>query len=130
MGDGRPQFRLILSLGCQGWHFTADLGLARNTVCRFARADDPEQLLVHDGTGHQPSILDQHTPTCTSGGTTAAPTPPNSGANYGPAGYPGGYSRVRDYLASFRGAVAAPAPTPQPPKVNKSPAGSSPTPAT
>jgi hypothetical protein len=39
-------------------------------------------------------------------------------------GYPGGYSRVRDYLASFRATAAIPAPASQPPKARKWPAGS------
>jgi transposase len=40
----------------------AELGLARNTVRRFARATDPEQLLVNDGTGRRPSMLEDYIP--------------------------------------------------------------------
>ena len=40
----------------------AALGLSRNTVRRFARTASPEQLLVHDGTDRQASILDEQTP--------------------------------------------------------------------
>jgi transposase len=40
----------------------AKLGLARNTVRRFAHATDPEELLVNDGTGRRPSMLQEYTP--------------------------------------------------------------------
>jgi hypothetical protein len=39
-----------------------ELGLARNTVRRFARTTDPEELLVHDGTGRRPSMLEAYEP--------------------------------------------------------------------
>ena len=90
----------------------AELGLARNTVRRFARAADPEQLLVHDGTGRRPSMLDEHDP---------LPAPaverrmhrrrPAMAGNPRPR-LPGGYSLVRDYLAPLRGTAVAPAPAP------------------
>jgi transposase len=97
----------------------AELGLARNTVRRFARATDPEQLLVHDGTGRRPSILDEHAAYLhqrwNDGCTDAAQLWRELRAR----GYRGGYSRVRDYLAPFRSTTTVAAPPPRAPKVKK-----------
>lgn len=38
------------------------MGLLRNTVHHFARAADPEEMLIHDGTGRRASILDGYEP--------------------------------------------------------------------
>jgi transposase len=98
---------------------TAELGLARNTVRRFARAADPEELLVNDGTGRRRSMLEDYTPYLrqrwNEGCTDAAALWRELRAR----GYPGGYSRVRDYLLPFRTMASAPAPAPQPPKVRQ-----------
>lgn len=97
----------------------AELGLARNTVRRFARAADPEELLVNDGTGRRRSMLEDHVPYLRQqweqGCTDAAALWRELRAR----GYPGGYSRVRDYLAAFRDTTVIPAPAPQPPKVRQ-----------
>ena len=99
----------------------AELGLARNTVRRFARATDPGQLLVHDGTGRRPSILEEHIPYLHQRWNDGCTDATRLWREIRARGYPGGYSRVRDYLAQFRDAAAAPAPAPapQPPKVKK-----------
>ena len=93
------------------------LGLSRNTVRRFARAASPEELLVNDGTGRRPSILDEHEAYLrerwNSGCTNAA----QLWQEIRDRGYPGSYRQVRDYLARFRGNAAVPAPAPVPPKV-------------
>jgi hypothetical protein len=39
-----------------------ELGLARNTVAPVRPRRRPEELLVHDGTGRRPSILDGYEP--------------------------------------------------------------------
>ncbi len=96
-----------------------ELGLARNTVRRFARATDPGELLVHDGTGRRPSMLEGYEPYLrqrwNAGCTDAAALWKEIRAR----GYPGGYSLVRDCLAPLRGtAVAQPRP-PVPPKPRK-----------
>jgi transposase len=107
--------RQLLADGSTVRAVAAELGLARNTVRRFARAASPEELLVHDGTGRRPSILDEHTSYLrerwNSGCTDAAVLHRELHAR----GYRGGYSLVRDYLAPFRGA-AMPAPAPAIPK--------------
>ena len=40
----------------------AELGLARNTVRRFARASNPDELLVNDWSSQRPRLLDEYAP--------------------------------------------------------------------
>jgi hypothetical protein len=93
------------------------LGLARNTVRRFARAASPGELPVRDGTGQRPSILDEHVPYLrepwNSGCTNAA----QLWQEIRDHGYPGSRRQVRAYLAHSRGNALIPAPAPAPPKV-------------
>jgi hypothetical protein len=103
--------RQLLADGLTVRAVAAELGLARNTVRRFARAASPEELLVHDGTGRRVSILDEHKAYLrerwNAGCTDAAVLHRELRAR----GFQGGYSLIRDYLAPFRGApMAAPAP--------------------
>ena len=97
----------------------AELGLARNTVRRFARAADPEQLLVHDGTGHRPSMLQEHVPYLHQRWNAGCTDATRLWRELRARGYRGGYSLVRDYLAPLRATAVAPASAPQPPKVRK-----------
>jgi transposase len=109
----------LLAEGNSARAVAAELGLARNTVRRFARAADPEQLLVHDGTGRRLSMLAEHTPYLHqrwAGGCTDAT---QLWREIRARGYRGGYSRVRDYLAPLRATTSVPAPAPQPPKTRK-----------
>jgi transposase len=107
----------LLAEGRSQAQASQELGLSRNTVRRFARADSPEELLVHDGTGRQASILDEHAAYLrerwNSGCTNAA----QLWQELRDRGYPGGPTYVRQYLARFRGTTAAPEPKPAVPKV-------------
>ena len=98
----------------------AELGLARNTVRRFARAADPGELLVNDWSSQRPRMLDEYAPYLhqrwNQGCTDAARLCREIRAR----GYRGSYTLVRDYLAPLRlTPTTAPAPAPQPPKARK-----------
>ena len=97
----------------------AELDLARNTVRRFARAVDPDELLVNDWSSQQPRMLDEHVPYLRQrwdqGCTDAARLCREIRAR----GYRGSYTLVRDYLAPLRLTTTSPAPAPQPPKARK-----------
>ena len=97
----------------------AELGLARNTVRRFARAADPEELLVNDWSSQRPRLLDEHASYLrqrwNQGCTDAAQLCREIQAR----GYRGSYTLVRDHLAPLRVTTSAPPPLPRPPKVRQ-----------
>ena len=97
----------------------AELGLSRNAARRFARAASPEELLVNDGTGGQPSNLDDHAPYLREQWNFGCSNTTLLWQEIRARGYPGGYGQVRDYLARFRAAGRIPAPTPAPPKAGQ-----------
>jgi transposase len=108
--------RRLLDAGRSVSAVAAELGLSRNTVRRFARAADPEELLARDGTGRRTSILQDYEPYLrerwNSGCTNAAQLWREIRAR----GYPGSCRGVRDYLTRFRGTTRLPAPPAKPPK--------------
>lgn len=97
----------------------AELGLARNTVRRFARTTDPEELLASDGTGRRRSMLEDYRPYLLQRWSEGCTDAAQLWRELQERGYPGGYSRVRDYLLPFRAATGIPARSPQPPKVRQ-----------
>jgi transposase len=109
----------LLAQGRSARAIAAELGLARNTVRRFARAADPEELLVNDGTGRKASMLDPYAPYLRQRWADGCTDATALWRELRARGYPGGYSRVRDYLLPFRATSIAPAPAPQPPKARK-----------
>lgn len=108
IADGKP-LRVIAS----------ELGLSRNTVRRFARAGDPEELLVNDGTGRRPKALDRFAPYLRKrwddGCTNAAALLDEIRA----MGYRGSPGAIRQYLRPWR-STTPPTPPPEvPPTVRK-----------
>jgi transposase len=97
----------------------AELGLARNTVRRFARASDPDELLVNDWSSERPRLLDEHAPYLNQRWNQGCTDAAQLWREIRARGYRGSYTLVRDYLAPLRTSTAAAAPAPQPPKVRK-----------
>lgn len=95
------------------------LGLARGTVRRFARADTVEELLTRNGTGHRPSLLDEFKPYLherwNAGCTNAAILFDEITAR----GYRGRPTLVRHYLHQFRTTARVPPPPRKPPSVRR-----------
>jgi hypothetical protein len=106
----------LLAEGRNYREIAADLGLSRNTVRRFARAASPEELLVNDGTGRQPSILDEHAAYLRKRWNVGCTNAAQLHQELRDRGYQGGPTYVRQYLARFRGVTVAPSP-PAAPKV-------------
>jgi transposase len=109
--------RRLLAEGQNYRQIAAALGLSRNTVRRFARAASPEELLVNDGTGRQPGILDEHADYLRQRWNAGCTNAAQLWQELRDRGYPGGPAHVRHYLARYRGTATAPAPVPAPPKV-------------
>jgi transposase len=92
-----------------------ELGLARNTVRKFARATSAQELLVNNGTGKRPKQLDAFDDYLrrrwADGCTNAAHLHQELQA----MGYQGGATAVRQHIRTWRSASAAPPPAPPPP---------------
>jgi hypothetical protein len=117
----RERYEAVQALRAQGKGIkpiTAELGLAKATVRRFARAASAEDLLAK-AAGRRPSILDEFKPYLHqrwNGGCTSMLA---LHAEITAAGYGGSYSTVRDYLQPFRALGAAPPAVPAPPKARQ-----------
>jgi transposase len=115
--DRHADVQRMLAEGRNFREIARDLGLSRNTVRRFARAANPEELLVNDGTGRQASILDEHAAYLRERWNSGCANAAQLHRELRQRGYQGGQSYVRQYLARFRGAAAVPGPKPAVPKV-------------
>jgi transposase len=92
-----------------------ELGLAKETVRRFARAASAEDLLAK-ARGRRPSLLDDFKPYLHQRWNAGATNVLQLNAEIKAAGYQGSYAIVRAYLQPFRALGAAPPPVPAPPK--------------
>ncbi len=92
-----------------------ELGLAKETVRRFARAASAEDLLAK-ARGRRPSVLDEFKPYLHQGWNAGHTNVLQLHAEIAAAGYQGSYATVRLYLQPFRALGTAPPPVPAPPK--------------
>ena len=106
----------LLAEGRSVLEITARLGLSRNTVRRFARAASAEELLVRDGTGRRPSILDECTAYLRERWNSGCTNAVVLWQEIRDRGYQGSCRQVRDHVACFRGNAVVPASPPAPPK--------------
>ncbi len=116
----RQRYEQVQSLRGQGKGIKAigrELNLARETVRRFARARDVEDLLTKAGIGSRPSILDafiEHLHQRYNDGCTSAT---QLLVEIRALGYRGSYGTLRNYLRPFKTLQTAPPVAPKPPKV-------------
>ncbi|GAA2332795.1 transposase [Dactylosporangium salmoneum] len=115
--DRYEQVQRLLNEGRSIKAIVRDLGLARETVRRYARATDIEDLTATARTGARASILDPYLEHIhqrwAAGGTDAKALFHELRG----MGYPGSYSVLRDYVRALRSLTAAPPTAPRPPKV-------------
>jgi transposase len=95
-----------------------ELGLAKDTVRRFARAASVDELLAKARDG-KPSVLDEHKPYLHERWNEGCTTVQTLFDEIKSRGYRGSYGTVREYLRPFRELGTAPAPAPAPPKVRE-----------
>ncbi|GAA5075395.1 transposase [Thermocatellispora tengchongensis] len=96
-----------------------DLGLARNTVRRFARATDPEELLVNDGTGQRPKMLDAFEPYLRERWNNGCTNAQQLYRELRVPGHRGGPTFLRQYLRPWRDGLPRHQPPPRPPSVRR-----------
>lgn len=112
------QVHALLAQGKGVKSIVRELGLARETVRRFARAATVEDLLSMARVGSRPSILDDYTEHLHQRWNAGCTSATALYAEITAMGYRGSYGTLRTYLRPFRTPGAAPK-TPAPPKVRQ-----------
>jgi transposase len=113
----RERYEAVQALRAQGkgiMPIMAELGLARGTVRRFARAASAEDLLAK--ARGRPSVLDDFKPYLHQRWNAGCTSMQQLHAEITQAGYPGSYYTVRNYLQPFRATGTIPPPAARPPK--------------
>ena len=117
----RERYAQVQALRAQGKGIKPimrELGLAKETVRRFARASSAEELLAK-ARGRRPSVLDEFKPYLHQRWNAGCTNILQLHAEIKKAGYQGSYGTVRDYLQPFRALGAAPPAAPAPPKARQ-----------
>lgn len=115
----KARYQAVHALKARGKGIKAimgELGLAKETVRRFYRADTAEELLAHPRAG-RPSVLDPYKAYLNQRWNDGATNATTLYREITGQGYRGGRATVALYLAPFRPLRAAPPPTPAIPKV-------------
>ncbi|MFI5719037.1 ISL3 family transposase [Nocardia sp. NPDC051750] len=95
------------------------LGLARGTVRRFARADSVEELLVNNGTGRRTSLLEEFKPYLHQRWNEGCTNATQLFGEIQKLGYSGGKKILLSYLHPFRTTGHIPRPASKPPSVRR-----------
>lgn len=96
-----------------------ELGLARNTVRRFVRVRDPEELLGRDGTGKRPKAIAPFEGYLRQRFTQGCRNASVLWAELKEQGYGGSYASVRDAVRPWRSQHPPPGPPLKPPTVRQ-----------
>jgi hypothetical protein len=96
-----------------------ELGISRNTVRRFARASDSEELLVNDGTGQRPKTLDGYAVYLRQRWMDGCTNAEQLFGEIRAMGYRGGGTALRQYVRPWRSSMPAIRPPQVPPTVRK-----------
>ncbi|WP_283780412.1 ISL3 family transposase [Nocardia sputi] len=95
------------------------LGLARGTARRFARAESADELLVNNRTGYRVSVLDAYKTDLHRRWNEGCTNASQLFEEIKSCGYQGSEKMVRTYLQPFRTLAHIPAPPRKPPAVRK-----------
>ncbi|MFI7194016.1 ISL3 family transposase [Nocardia nova] len=118
----RQRWSEVHALLAQGASILAigrELGLARGTTRRFARAASPEELLVNNRTGYRVSILDPYKPELRRRWNEGCTNATELFTEIRERGYEGSEKLVRNYLQPFRAFTHVPVTPAKPPAVRK-----------
>jgi hypothetical protein len=96
-----------------------ELGISRNTVRRFARATDPEELLVNEGTGRRPKALDGYASYLRQRWMDGCTNAEQLLGEIRAMGYRGGGTALRQYVSPWRSSIPPARPPQVPPTVRQ-----------